>query len=258
MKRIKRLMLFCLACSLLITPVAKAKACDTTFANSQISAKHISGISRRINKAPRLIQTSWNYCASSLVFYDTKYKDGLAKYSWSNGISIDLDADSKAKMKYSDVFHEVGHHVAYTASYVVLGKQGKSISDNYISKKYHCTLNQMLKREGKKYFKKVRKKTKSNKKAWRKIRKELRRYSDKYSYEVSDIWDGVSNGKAYAYCGHSMAADYPDYWDSTSVGNEAFADMYEASIVNKKGLKLIKKYFPKSYKIFLEELRLLK
>jgi hypothetical protein len=69
---------------------------------------------------------------------------------------------------------------------------------------------------------------------------------------------GISNGKAYAYCGHSIAADYPDYWDSTSVGCEAFADMYEASVVNKKGLKLIKKYFPKSYKIFLEELRLLK
>ena len=88
------------------------------------------------------------------------------------------------------------------------------------------------------------------------IRKELRKYPVSVSYELSDIWDGVSKGKAYAYCGHSMAADYPDYWDSTSIGCEAFADMYEASIVNKKGLKLIKKYFPKSYEIFLEELKL--
>ena len=88
------------------------------------------------------------------------------------------------------------------------------------------------------------------------IRKELRKYPVSVSYELSDICDGVSKGKAYAYCGHSMAADYPDYWDSTSIGCEAFADMYEASIVNKKGLKLIKKYFPKSYEIFLEELKL--
>lgn len=33
--------------------------------------------------------------------------------------------------------------------------------------------------------------------------------------------------------------------------------MYEASIVNKRGLKLIRKYFPRSYNIFIEELKLL-
>lgn len=172
-----------------------------SFYLSMIPTKYKTDINKYIIKAPKSVQISYISCSKDLKFYDIKYKKGLSKYSWSNGISIDLDIDFKAKMKYSNMFHEVGHHVAYTTSYVVLGKQGKPISDNYISKKYHYTLNQMLKREGKKYFKKVRKKTKSNKKAWRKIRKELRQYSDKYSYEVSDIWDGVSNGKAYAYCG---------------------------------------------------------
>lgn len=115
----------------------------------------------------------------------------------------------------------------------------------------------MLKYEGNRYIRKLSRKTKSRKKALKKLKKELRRYNAVYSNEVSDIWDGVSNGKAFAYGGHSLYWGKTSYWSTVSVGCEAFAEMYEASIVNKRGLKLIRKYFPRSYNIFIEELRLL-
>ena len=249
-------LLFCLCAS-----SSKAHALEVVssspFIRYDIEPKYESAIMKRVCKSPRLLRNSWNYCADTIVFRDTNYKEGEAKYSRDFGISVNLKSDSENTPKYCDFFHELGHHVAYVVSSVAVNDGSRSVSDTYKSAKYNKTLTEMLKYEGNRYIRKLSRKTKSRKKAWKKLKKELRRYNAVYSNEVSDIWDGVSNGKAFAYGGHSLYGGKTSYWSTISVGCEAFAEMYEASIVNKRGLKLIRKYFPRSYNIFIEELRLL-
>lgn len=219
-------------------------------------------VESRLNAAPAIIQDNWNLYCQYIHIADTTYSSHVSYFSYTDGIFIDLidDATRKqtnsSKKKYANLFHEIGHNIDYTMSDLFTDEKGDCISNTYVSSKYGYTLTDMLHREGKSYFKKIRKKTKSDKKAWSVIDSKLKSYSDTSSYELSDIWDGVSNGKAKAYCGHTIATNGKDYWKTHSVGCEAFANMYEATITNPNGVKLIKKYFPKSYEIFLEELNL--
>ena len=226
--------------------------------------KYNQQIEERLNAAPDAIQTNWDQYSDHIKISNIELTSKMAYYSYTNGIFINLEADAtsslkvQSKQKYADLFHEIGHNIGYTLSDLFTGEKGDCISNTYKSKKYHCTLNAMLQMEGQAYFEKVRKQTKSDKKAWKKIDSELKSYDMKDSYEVSDIWDGVSKGKAKAYCGHTIAANGKNYWNDHSVGCEAFANMYEATIVNKGGKRLIEIYFPKSYEIFTEELMLTK
>ena len=62
-----------------------------------------------------------------------------------------------------------------------------------------------------------------------------------------DMFEGATKGAISTYCGHGAS-----YWKSHNVGCEAFAEMFDATINNPKSLETIKKYFPKSYEIFIE------
>jgi len=253
------LLLTFLSTFLSLSPTAVA-AVDMSAVELQLGEAYSVEVETRLDNAPTVIQDNWDTYADVIKLTDTSYTNGIAYYSYENGIFLDLEEDANrdskisSKKKYANLFHEIGHSIAYHLSDTFTDVKGDCISNTYSSKKYHCTLTQMLKREEKTYFKKVRKTVKSDKKAWAKLNKELKAYKPEISYEASDIWDGVSNGKAYAYCGHTIVNK--DYWKSHSAGCEAFANMYEASINNKQGTKLIKKYFPKSYEIFEEELKL--
>lgn len=255
----KLLALFVVVLCLLSNSIS-VKAVNIEPLQSQMEQKYVIQIEKKVNSSPSYIQNSWDTYINNIKFISTKQESGIAAFSYTNGITLNIKKDAsrtfktQSKYKYSETFHEVGHFIAYSLSDDFTNSRGSSISESYISKKYNCTLTDMLKREGNAYYKKV--KVTAGKNAWKTIKKELRNYDSKDSYEVSDIWDGISNGKAYAYCAHSISAYYPDYWTDTPVGTEAFADMYEACILNKNGVKLIKKYFPKSFEIFEEELNL--
>lgn len=226
--------------------------------------KYSQPIESRLNAAPETIQNNWNLYADYIRISDAQLPSQTAYFSYTNGIFVNLEEDAKKNLnvqvaqKYSSLFHEIGHNIGYTLSDLFTEERGDCISNTYESKKYHCTLNAMLNLEGQSYFYKIRKKTKSDRKAWAYIDKELKSLDMYASYEVSDIWDEISKGKAKAYCGHTIAVDGEKYWDNCSVGCEAFANMYEASITNPKGMVLIKKYFPRSWEIFVEELNLTK
>ena len=68
--------------------------------------------------------------------------------------------------------------------------------------------------------------------------------------DISDMFDGITNGKVWGYTQHSYSTK--NYWKTHGVGSEAFAEMFDATINNSKSLKRIKDYFPKSYEIFEE------
>lgn len=218
----------------------------------QIGKKHSNKIKELVQSSGQLTIDNWNKYISSVRFGDIHYKS-VAKYSYVNGIFVDIEEDAKeigkSRYPYGETMHEIGHHVDASIASKLQTDQCDT-SSMYISKIYGCTLDEMFKKEANQYFEKIRKKTTSDKKAWQRIKKELQRYSPRDSNEVSDIWDGATNGKAYAYSAHSVMDK--EYWNKVSVGNEGFAEIFEAEIVNPKGLLLIKKYYPKSYDIYRE------
>ena len=72
-------------------------------------------------------------------------------------------------------------------------------------------------------------------------------------YDVSDIWHGATNRKVHGKWGHTRA----DYWKYTSVGTEGFANMGRATVNCPESLAMIQEYFPQSYDIFLEMIKMI-
>ncbi len=77
---------------------------------------------------------------------------------------------------------------------------------------------------------------------------------------ISDIIEGATKGKIQCGIGHGG----PAYWKTNkailngrniSLGKEAFAEMIDATLSNINNLESIKKYVPKSYKIFEQMLK---
>ena len=70
---------------------------------------------------------------------------------------------------------------------------------------------------------------------------------------VSDIIDGITDGKVYGYARHSSSD--PNYWKSPGkVEREAFANMFQ-SCFEPKTIKYMAEYFPEAYKEFKRMLK---
>ncbi len=71
---------------------------------------------------------------------------------------------------------------------------------------------------------------------------------------VSDLLEGLTNGKIVSVTGHGV-----DYWvrDKKSITSEAFAHMFECQFDNDR-YKGMKKYFPKSLEYFERKLKISK
>ena len=65
---------------------------------------------------------------------------------------------------------------------------------------------------------------------------------------ISDIFQGLTNHSIYGKYGHSRK---PNYWENLqAIEKEAFAHMTEAMMIKGDKLKILKTYFPESYRYF--------
>lgn len=71
--------------------------------------------------------------------------------------------------------------------------------------------------------------------------------------DISDIFEGATGAKIRLGVGHGAK-----YWVNRDNGKEVFAEMFSATMCNEDSLKQIKRFFPESYKIFLEIMELVK
>lgn len=93
--------------------------------------------------------------------------------------------------------------------------------------------------------------------AYSAVEREVTRTGNKYAYgDLSDMLEGATLEKIQCGIGHGAT-----YWkgftrDGVSEGlaTEAFAEMLDSAVANAESLEMIKKYLPKSYKVFLEML----
>jgi hypothetical protein len=86
--------------------------------------------------------------------------------------------------------------------------------------------------------------------AYKKVENELYRVPLNKSIAIADLFNGATKGKIRDGWVHPTK-----YWTDYSLSNEAFAEMMAASIANPDDLGYIKRYFPKSYKVFLRMIK---
>ena len=210
--------------------------------------------------APENIRILWNLAEGQMKILDKNYY-GTARYSTADrGIRLNYFKDTVENPRqygiapHCALFHEVGHLIDH-----FMGRQVYFQSGSYFKGvKFGDTLRQ----EAEDYIKATLNKLKSNALAAGKSAKSIKK-ADAYEFiereitlmehrqkaEVSDIWEGATNGKVSDGWGHGKK-----YWkaDSDHLSMEAFAEMFCAVINKPESLIQIKKYFPKSYKIFEE------
>lgn len=95
--------------------------------------------------------------------------------------------------------------------------------------------------------------------AYNALQKEINGYSSYARADLSDILEGATGAKIQCGYGHGAS-----YWRERTVGGiadglatEAFAEMTDSTFANPESLELIKKYLPKSYKLYEEMLGVL-
>lgn len=96
--------------------------------------------------------------------------------------------------------------------------------------------------------------------AYSALQKEIKAYKNPYAIaDLSDMLEGATGAKVQ--CGYGHGAKY---WKDRTVGGiadglatEAFAEMTDSTFTNPESLELIKKYLPKSYKVYEEMLEVL-
>ncbi|GHV39842.1 hypothetical protein FACS189490_04050 [Clostridia bacterium] len=187
---------------------------------------------------------------------------------------------------YETAFHEFGHNIS---ALMAQDKTGWTISDianeyesklftyrtkaldvngaflrdangNFVMTDKGFTLSGLLKEEGGAYVNNVWDGLKADAKAkglkatsvrkfdaWSKIKNEVLSEPILSTSDVSDMWGGLSKNSIGLHYGHETS-----YWNYTEVGVEAFAEMFSATAMKPEGVVQIKRYFPKSYKLFEE------
>jgi SPP1 gp7 family putative phage head morphogenesis protein len=270
-------------------PQASQASMGTLGDQNQLGQNHAAAMQQIVENAPDEVRETWNNYVDRLNVVDAK-SGGKAFCSYTKGITIDIDKVSQgqkapvldaqgniqwvqAKKPYYTAFHEFGHNISSLMAQDETGSMFSDIADVYRSKKFlkpgqpiGYTLTEMMKAEGDDYFDSIFQQMRADARAagqrattvrkidaWRKLRDEIRSKPIEACTDISDMFDGVSNGNCLAHYGHTNQDR--NYWKKVSLGTEGFAEMFSATMMNPDSVDQIKHYFPKSYDLFLEILQ---
>jgi len=204
------------------------------------------------------IRDLWEKYKDGVLVDDPDY-DGFEAYynPDSEAVTVNIEncrSGGEIGTPYQVAFHEFGHNIdfkmnekingdnsmAYSESYKdgLLGKTAKDEAAAFIEK-YRLQMEQGMGRSV------------SAEEACEKISEELwEKIPGIERYDLSDIFEGATNGKINLGAGHGMG-----YWEAHNNSTEIFAEIFSASVCNKGSLNAIKEYFPETYKVFKEIVR---
>lgn len=224
--------------------------------------------------------------------YESDIKVGNAKHdgrAYCSGSKLYVNGENSVKgtswqKPYQVFFHESGHAIDFLASDKISGTTSYA-SFNYKNELFPQTIKdevQELVNEKAEVIKKAFKEHKGDWKwlhdagyisdssydfyqltgtwygkepkysksmAYKAVEKEIRALDAIAKSDISDILEGATGAKISCGFGHGAS-----YWkrDVENLATEAFAEMLDSTMSNPESLKAIKKYLPKSYKIFEE------
>ena len=207
------------------------------------------------------LKAVWDRYENELMVGDAHKKGGA--YAMGRSLYLDIDKCAMGNSydrPYQVVFHEAGHGLdsacrklvnesgVFASHFSGAYKSGvfpQTIKDEVMDlvNAYDKQLKQEYKARGEKYYKVY---------AYKALENEIRAYNSYARADLSDILEGATNGKVQ--CGYGHGAKY---WKDRTIGGisdglatEAFAEMTDSTMSNPESLELIKKYLPKSYKIY--------
>lgn len=230
---------------------------------------HYSNLHDIIDKCDNeTLRAVWDKYEDEIRVGNAKYKGGA--YCQYKSVYLNIDECAKGNSfdrPYQVAFHEIGHgidsagrHLAkesgvFASHFSGAYKGGlfpQTIKDevNELVSAYDKKLKAEYKAKGLKY---------SKAKAYKALESEIKAYSSYARADLSDILEGATSARVQCGYGHGAS-----YWRDRTIGGindglatEAFAEMTDSLMTNPESLELIKKYLPKSYKIYEEMLGVL-
>jgi SPP1 gp7 family putative phage head morphogenesis protein len=238
--------------------------------DKSLGTVHADQMREILNDSPDNVKGVWNNYADRLQVETIHSKKGA--FCNNRGISVDIDHVSHeekymgeiAKKPYYTVYHEFGHNIDRIASQ----ERGeyRSLADTFKSSIHTgnnglgYTLTEMLEQEGTQRVSDIWAALKKEAiaaggkasdikkfKAYQAISVEIRAKPVLSTTDISDMWDGITKEVVRPHYGHGKS-----YWKTHTVGVEAFAEMFSATVMNPESVAQIQYYFPKSYEIFEE------
>lgn len=234
--------------------------------------KHRNSINALLKQSPKPIQSFWKKYHDSFKIVDLNYKNKYEAFydPVTNGITLNLDCASEGRLHpvngkivplegpYQTLFHESAHGMDYNAF------PGERLSSHFRSSIYKTdkgegySFTSMLHEEIDMKFHSISEELKRMNPTSKVLKidievalaKELKQFSFEEIGDVSDMFESMCTEISRpGGMGHGIY-----YWvrRNRDTGIEAFAEMFSATVSNPKSLQNIKKYFPKSYDIFLE------
>jgi hypothetical protein len=210
----------------------------------------------------------WDKYEDELRVGDAHKKGGA--YAIGKNLYLNIDKCAKGNSydkPFQVVFHEAGHGIdsacrklanesgVFASHFSGAYKGGlfpQTIKDEVkgLVDAYDKKLKQEYKARGEKYTKSI---------AYKALENEIRAYNSYAMADLSDILEGATGAKVRCGYGHGAS-----YWKDRTIGGisdglatEAFAEMTDSTFANPESLELIKKYLPKSYKIYEEMLEVM-
>ena len=223
--------------------------------------KHSKNLTKILESAPYEARNLWDGCVDEFHCIEPKYRGENAFYSPSrDGVKLSISRAAKGsayQMPYQVVFHEYEHHSDYIMNRRYgTGKEKKSFSESYKDGIFGKTLKQEASKAVENFARERFGAKETDVVITDAIIKEFCEHMKEeltlmQRADISDMFEPVMPKEcAYPFgVGHGTA-----YWRNRDNGKEGFAEMYSAMITNPESLEQIKRFFPESFKIFLEML----
>ena len=247
---------------------------------TKFGGKHYDNIQKIVKESDDLEKQLWIKAEDRLQIADAKSRKNGAYYSRLEGITVNIEKSSlksEYQKPYQTIFHEFGHNIDW-----LVNEKKSEFSTDYQDGIFEKTIRKEFADKLAKYRGDMKEHFKVYEKDFDKlyelnyITKNQAEYlketngkiSDFLTYDtlvkkvsrdiikmgteknpcLSDILEGVSDGRIKGGFGHGGAA----YWKRRgNLSRETFAHMFETSITkNTEQLEAIKSFFPESYEIY--------
>lgn len=214
------------------------------------------------------LKAVWDKYENELRVGDAHKKGGA--YAMGRSLYLDIDKCAKGNSfdrPYQVVFHEAGHGID-SACRTLASQSGvfaSHFSGAYKGGLFPQTIKDEVQELVNAYDKKLKAEYKARGETYRKayaykaLENEIRAYNSYAMADLSDILEGATGAKIKCGYGHGAS-----YWKDRTIGGisdglatEAFAEMTDSTFANPESLELIKKYLPKSYKVYEEMLEVI-
>lgn len=235
---------------------AKAASVKPKSLEKAMTEKQYSDMKDLLDRAEEEKQVFEKY-ENDIRVANGKLKSGAYYDPDDNAISLNITQDARGSVtsdKFKTILHESAHNIDHVAS-----ATKKPFSYKYQGGIFPKTLKQEASAVVSARLKHLKA---SNPEATldmarAALRKELiQGYEKRAGRYVSDLFSGATTDKVSGLFHHS--AGYWKKMGNPGVATEAFAQMFSASVANPSALSIIKSYFPKTFSIYRDIIKVMK